>query len=105
MHLDAILEALPIFAAGGNSNNLKSSYLYLQKMKYLEKQNLKVFHEFMNGFHVIRCTNQYWAGLGSDLVIEQTKIFYTQRSLRSTGGLTHGSGRQNIKELVGQCVL
>ena len=37
-------------------------------MKYLEKQNPKVFHEFMNGFHVIRRTNQYWAGLGSDLV-------------------------------------
>ena len=43
-------------------------------MKYLEKQNPKVFHEFMNGFHVIRRTNQYWAGLGSDLVIEQTLI-------------------------------
>ena len=42
MHLDAILEALPTFAAGGNSNNLKSSYRYLQKMKYLEKQNPKV---------------------------------------------------------------
>ena len=88
MHLDAILEALPTFAAGGTSTNLKSSYRYLQKMKYLEKQNLKVFHEFMNGFHVIRRTNQYWAGLGSDLVIEQTLM----RSLKSTGRLTHGSG-------------
>ena len=88
MHLDAILEALPTFAAGGNSNYLKSSYLYLQKMKYLEKQNPKVFHEFMNRFHVIRRTNQHWAGLGSDLVIEQTLM----RSLKSTGGLTHGSG-------------
>ena len=38
MHLDAILEALPTFAAGGNSNNLKSSYRYLQKMKYLENK-------------------------------------------------------------------
>ena len=63
MHLDAILEALPTFAAGGNSNNLKSSYRYLQKMKYLEKQNPKVFNEFMNGFHAIR-RNQYWAVLG-----------------------------------------
>ena len=88
MHLDAMLEALPTFAAGSNSNNLKSSYRYLQKMKYLEKQNPKIFHEFMNGFHVIRRTNQYWAGLGSDLVIEQTFM----RSLKSTGGLTHGSG-------------
>ena len=88
MHLDAILEALPIFAAGGHSNYLKSSYLYLQIMKYLEKQNPKVFHKFMNRFHVIRHTNQYWAGLASDLVIEQTLT----RSLKSAGGLTCGSG-------------
>ena len=40
----------------------------------------------MNGLHVIRHTNQYWAGLGSDLVIEQTPM----RSLKSTGGLTRG---------------
>ena len=57
-------------------------------MKSSEKQNPKVFHKFMNGFHVIRRTNQYWAGLGSDLVIEQTLM----RSLKSTGGLTWGSG-------------
>ena len=57
-------------------------------MKSSEKQNPKVFHKFMNGFHVIRRTNQYWAGLGSDLVIEQTLM----RSLKSTGGLTRGSG-------------
>ena len=82
MHLDAILEALPTFAAGGNSNYLNFSYLYPQKMKYLEKQNPKVNHEFMNEFHVIRRTSQYWAGLGSDLVIEQTLM----RSLKSTGG-------------------
>ena len=88
MHLDAILEAFIIFAAGDHSNYLKSSYLYLQKMKYLEKQNPKVFHKFMNGFHVTRRTNQYWDGLGSDLVIEQTHM----RSLKSTGGLTRGSG-------------
>ena len=42
----------------------------------------------MNGFHVIRRTNQYWAGLGSNLVTEQTLM----RSLKSTGGLTIGSG-------------
>ena len=40
------------------------------------------------GYHVIRRSNNVWAGLGSDLVIEQTLM----RSLKSTGGLTHGSG-------------
>ena len=42
----------------------------------------------MDGLHVIRRINQHWAGLGSDLVIEQTLI----RSLKSTGGSTRGSG-------------
>ncbi|KAG7165603.1 hypothetical protein Hamer_G013102 [Homarus americanus] len=42
----------------------------------------------MGGFHVIRCSNQCWSGLNSDLVIEQTLM----RSLKSSGGLTHGSG-------------
>ena len=50
MHLDAILEVLPIFAAGGHSNYLKYSYLYLQKMKSLEKQSPGVFHKLMNGY-------------------------------------------------------
>ena len=101
MHLDAILEALPTFAAGGNSNNLKSSYRYRQKMKHLEKQKPKVFHEFMNGFHVIRHTNQYWAGLGSDLVIKTL-----MRSLKSTGGLTHGSGMtEHQKDCRTMCAL
>ena len=37
---------------------------------------------------MIRLTYKSCAGLGSDLVIEQTLI----RSLKSSGGLTHGSG-------------
>ena len=37
---------------------------------------------------MIRRSNQFWAGLSSDLVIEQTLM----RSLKSSGGLTHGSG-------------
>ena len=47
-----------------------------------------VYQKFLDGFHVIRRSNQCWAGLSSDLVIEQTLM----RSLKSTGGLTRGSG-------------
>ena len=57
-------------------------------MVMLEKENPVVFQKFMDELHVIRCTNQHWAGLGSDLVIEQTLM----RSLKSTGGLIRGSG-------------
>ena len=72
MHLHAISECLPIFAAAGHSNYLKFAYLYLQKMTALKSENHFVFQQFMKGYHVIRRTQQFWAGLGSDLVIEYT---------------------------------
>lgn len=88
MHLQAVTECLPVFAAAGHSNYLKSAYLYLQRMNTLEFENNTVFEKFMHGFHVIRRSDKFWAGLGCDLVIEQTLM----RSLKSTGGLTRGSG-------------
>ena len=57
-------------------------------MEALETENPQVFQKFIKGFHVIRRSDKYWAGLGCDLVIEQTLM----RSLKSTGGLTRGSG-------------
>ena len=48
----------------------------------------KRWRKFLDGFHVVRRSNQCWARLSSDLVIEQTLM----RSLKSTGGLTRGSG-------------
>ena len=59
-----------------------------KKVTALEREKPFVFQQFMNGYHVIRRTQQCWAGLGSDLVIEQTLM----RSLKSTCGLTRGSG-------------
>ncbi|CAB3994259.1 Hypothetical predicted protein [Paramuricea clavata] len=61
MHLHAISDCLPIFAAAGHSNYLKSAYLYLQSMASLQKGNLSVFRKLMNGLHVIRRSDQYWA--------------------------------------------
>ena len=54
----------------------------LQQINNLEEK------KFLDGFHVIRRSNQCWEGLSSDLVIEQTLM----RSLKSTGGPTRGSG-------------
>ena len=89
MHLHAVSECLPIFAAAGHSNYLKSGYLYLQKISELESiKHAEVYQKFINSFHVVRRSNHYWAGLGSDLVVEQTLM----RSLKSTGGLTRESG-------------
>ena len=62
-------------------------------MVTLESDNPAVFQKFVNGFHVIRRSDRYWAGLGSDLVIEQTLM----RSLKSTVGLTRGGGMWSLK--------
>ena len=57
-------------------------------MSQLELKHPNIFQKFQQGFHVIRRSDKFWAGLSSDLVIEQTLM----RSLKSSGGLTHGSG-------------
>ena len=88
MHLRAVADCLPIFAAAGHYNYLKSTYFYVQEMSELETKHPDVFRKFINGFHVIRRINKFWATLSFDLVIEQTLM----RSLKSTGDLTHGSG-------------
>jgi len=88
MHLAAVADCLPMFAAAGHFNYVKSAYLYLQNMKDLELKDPEVYRKFQEGYHVVRRTDKFWAGLGCDLVIEQTLM----RSLKSTGGLTRGSG-------------
>lgn len=57
-------------------------------MSQLKVRNRDLFDQFKHGCHVIRRTNQFWAGLTADLVIEQSLM----RSLKTPGGLTRGSG-------------
>ncbi len=47
---------------------------------------------FLNGYHVIRRSDRYWAGLSTDLVIEQVLM----RSIKTVGGLTRGRGMTEI---------
>ena len=95
MHLAAVAHCLPLFAAAGHFNYVKSAYLYLQNMKDLETKNLHLFKKFQEGYHVVRRTDKFWAGLGYDLVIEQTLM----RSLKSTGGLTRGGGMSEEQQI------
>ena len=88
MHLQAVSTCLTVFAAAGHFSYLRSAHYYMQKTNNLEENHPDVHRNFLDGFHVIRRSNQCWAGLSSDLVIEQTLM----RSLKSTGGLTRGSG-------------
>lgn len=54
----------------------------------LENTHPDVHGLFAAGYHVVRRSNKYWAGLSTDLSIEQILM----RSLKTTGGLTIGRG-------------
>ena len=80
---------LNLYAATGHINYVKSGRLYLQLMLDLEKNYPWLYHQFNEkGFHCIRRTDKLWAGLWTDLVIEQTMTY----SIKSLGGLTRGRG-------------
>ncbi|CAG2204334.1 unnamed protein product [Mytilus edulis] len=71
-------------------------HLHLESLKAMllysfwpqSKKNAEVAALFERGYHVIRRTDQYWAGISSDLAIEQALM----RSIKTTGGLTRGRG-------------
>ena len=88
LHLQAVRNMLPFFAASGHSLYAKSSYIYLQTMLDLPKTHPDVHQKFLEGYHVVRRSNRYWAGLSSDLIIEQVSM----RSLKTDGSLTRGRG-------------
>ena len=95
LHLAAVKGMLPFFAAAGHNLYAKSAYLYLQKMCQLDKTHPDVYTHFMNGFHVVRRSDRYWAGLSTDLVIEQVLM----RSVKTSGGLTRGRGMTEVQRL------
>ena len=71
LHLQAVNDMLPYFAASGHSPYAKSAYVYLQTMSKLEETHPNVYQMFTKGYHVVRRSERFWAGLSTDLVIEQ----------------------------------
>ena len=96
LHLRCIEAMLPYFAASGHNLYTKCTRIYLQEMKKLQKDESPVYTAFKNGFHVIRRSDRFWAGLSSYLVIESVLM----RSLKATGGLTRGRGMSETQRLV-----
>ena len=99
LHLQSVRDMLPYFAAAGHSLYAKSAYIYITSMQNLEDTHPEVFHQFKACHHVVRRSDQYWAGLSTDLVIEQVLQYHqllfqrlTMRSVKSSGGLTRGRG-------------
>ena len=96
LHLQAIQDMLPDMAASGHNSYTKSAVLYLQQMSNLKTQHPDVQQHFNKGLHVIQRSNRLWAGLSSDLIIEQVLM----RSLKTSGGLTQGRGMMEHQRLL-----
>jgi len=91
LNLQVLQEMLPYMAASGHNLYVKSIYLYLQHMAPLSSD--KVFED---GLHVVRRSDRFWAGLSTDLFIEQVLM----KSIKSTGGLTRGRGMDETQRLI-----
>ncbi len=87
---------LPFLAASGHNNYTKSVSFYLQQMSHLREDHPDVYQHFQDGLHVIRRSNRHWAGLSSDLVIEQVLM----RSMKISGGLTRGRGMTEQQRVI-----
>ena len=96
LHLQTISDMLPYLAASGHNNYMKSALLYLQQMSRLHEDHPEVYQYFQSGLHVVRRSDRYWAGLSTDLVIEQV----LRRSMKTSGGLTRGCGMTERQRLI-----
>ena len=65
-------------------------------MSHLQEDHPEVYQHFQDGLHVIRRSDRYWAGLSSDLVIEQVLM----RSMKTSGGLTRGRGMTEQQRVI-----
>ena len=83
---------LNLFAGSGHPHYAKSARLYVQQIMSLSEKHPWLHEQVENEKHAVQRSQRYWAGVWSDLVIEQTLM----RSVKSTGGLTRGRGMQEV---------
>lgn len=90
LHISTVKKMLPYFHAAGHILYAKSAHLYCQQMSELESRlSPEEFKQFtIDGYFTIRRADRFWSGTSTDMIIEQCLM----RSLKSSGGLTHGRG-------------
>ena len=87
LHLVAVGKMLNLLAATGHFNYGKSATFYLQWMLELPQKHPWLYKQFSkHGLHSVRRSDRYWAGLSTDLIIEQVMM----RFIKNRGGLTRG---------------
>ena len=75
LHLEAVSDMLPYLAASGHSLYAKSAIIYFSSMANLLNDHPVVHQQFVEGPHVARRSDCAWAGLSTDLMIEQVLIY------------------------------
>jgi hypothetical protein len=88
LHLISIRRMINLFAATGHNNYAKCARLYIEMMMKLPDTHPYLYRQFMSDNHIARRSSRIWAGLSTDLSIEQAMM----RALKGHGGLTHGRG-------------
>ena len=89
LHIVSVTKMINLFAATGHIHYAKSARVYVQKMMELPKDYPWLYTKFAtNGYHTVRRSDRFWAGLWTDLIIEQVLM----RTIKSRGGLTRGRG-------------
>ena len=96
LHLQTVQDTLPYFAASGHSLYAKPVYVYLQIMLRLPDTHPDAHRKFMEGYHVVRRSDRFWAGLFPDRIIEQVLM----RSITTHGGPASGNGMTENQRLV-----
>ena len=95
LHLVSVGKMINLFAATAHINYAKSSRFYLQTMLDLQTAPPWVYENFaVNGYHTVQRSDRFWAGLWTDLIIEQVLM----QAVKSRGGLTRGRGvSENVR--------
>ena len=85
--------SLHLKSLSGHHLYAKSGYIHLKHMSKLDKSHCEVYSKFVEAYHIVRRSDRFWAGLSSDLIIEQDLL----RSIKTTGGLTRGCGMTELQ--------
>ena len=90
LHLQCVADMIPYFHSTGHLAYAKSAHLYVQQMSNIQDHMTEEeFNKFTKGgFFTVRRTDKMWSGIWSDMTVEQVLM----RSMKTSGGLTHGRG-------------
>lgn len=93
LHLQAVEDLLPLFAAFDSTNYLRWCSLYLEDMHQLPQTNPVIYEAFSDGKFVVKRTPGKFKAVGADMALEQT----INKSQKSASGII---GRTKQKQYV-----